>query len=72
VRSARRSTTRAAAALLACALPLAGLASGCQTTQETATLRRAEAKRILAARKHGKQHARQGGSHHGRVGGRQQ
>ena len=64
MRSARRSTFRAAA-LLACALLLAGLASGCQTTQETATQRRAEAKRILAARKHGKKRTEHGDQHHG-------
>jgi hypothetical protein len=63
VRSARRSTSQVVA-LIACALLLAGLVSGCQTTQETATLRRAEAKRILAARKHGKDQARQNASRH--------
>lgn len=62
MRSARRHTTRAAA-LLACALLLLGLASGCQTTQETATLRRAEAKRILAAREHRHEQERRGVSH---------
>jgi hypothetical protein len=69
VRSARRSTIRAAA-LLACALPLTGLSSGCQTTQETATLRRAEAKRILAARKHGHGQERKGASHRAQRGAR--
>ena len=64
MRSARRFTIRVAA-LLACALLLAGLASGCQTTQETATLRQAEAKRILAARKHGRKQTEHGGQRHG-------
>jgi hypothetical protein len=54
VPSARRYLTRAAV-LATCFLPaLTGL-TGCATTQETAELKQAESKRILAARKHRRQ-----------------
>jgi hypothetical protein len=39
-------------ALVACALLVTAALAGCATTQETAALRQAESKRILAARKH--------------------
>jgi hypothetical protein len=50
---ARRHLTRGAV-LAACLLP-AVTAGGCATTQETAEMKQAEAKRILAARKHRQQ-----------------
>jgi hypothetical protein len=49
VRSARPRIARALA--LACCLPLLGGAvAGCQTTQETAAIKQARAKRILEKR----------------------
>jgi hypothetical protein len=51
VPSARRHLTRAAV-LAACLLLAVTAFAGCATTQETAARKQAEAKRILAARKH--------------------
>ncbi len=50
MRSARRSTKRVAFMLI-CVLILAVTAAGCQTTEETAAIKRTESKRILEARK---------------------
>lgn len=58
-RSARRSAYRAAL-LLACGLLLAAVATGCQTTQETAALKQAESKRILEARERKQEHKDKG------------
>ena len=49
--SVSRNSIRAAA-LASGALLLAGAAAGCSTTQEKAAAKRAEAQRILEARKH--------------------
>jgi hypothetical protein len=55
VRSARHGHRAGAGLLVACALLLTPVLSGCQTTQDTAALKQAESKRILAARKHKQQ-----------------
>ena len=52
--SVRRHLTRAAV-LAACLLLAVTALAGCATTQETAEMKQAEAKRILAARKHRQQ-----------------
>lgn len=49
--SVRRNLTRAAI-LVACLLLAITALAGCATTQDTAALKQAESKRILAARKH--------------------
>ena len=49
MRSASRATYRASL-LATCVLLFALLAAGCQTTQDTATERQAESKRILEKR----------------------
>ena len=56
--SARRHLTRVAV-LAACLLLAVTALAGCATTQDTAARKQAEAKRILAARKH----RRQAGKH---------
>lgn len=48
----RRRFVARLAALAACGALLLGAGSGCSTTQETAALKQAESKRILAAREH--------------------
>lgn len=52
--SARRHLTRAAILAVCLLLAVTALA-GCATTQDTAARKQAEAKRILAARKHKQQ-----------------
>ena len=52
--SASRRLTRAAV-LVACLLLAVTALAGCATTQDTAALKQAESKRILAARKHRQQ-----------------
>jgi hypothetical protein len=54
VPSASRQLARAVV-LAACVLLAATALAGCATTQETAALKQAESKRILAARKHRQQ-----------------
>ncbi len=49
--SVSRHLTRAAV-LVACLLLAVTALAGCATTQDTAALKQAESKRILAARKH--------------------
>jgi Ni/Co efflux regulator RcnB len=54
VPSVSRHLTRAAI-LVACLLLVVTALAGCATTQDTAALKQAESKRILAARKHRQQ-----------------
>jgi hypothetical protein len=58
VRSARRATYRATVLAVLALLAVAGL-SGCQTTQEKATAKQAESKRILEKRER-KRHLKSG------------
>jgi hypothetical protein len=64
VRSARRTTHRAAVLAVLALLLVVGV-SGCETTQDKAAAKQAESKRILEQRERKRQH-----KHHAKSGGK--